>query len=480
MIKKGHTAYHVESGDFVPSRDIARTLFRKDGGLKGGIRHCLDNGGTLVVILTGPGGSDVDAEGLEERFAKVLADRNPEYAGSPIKVWIPGRIRSLIDRHPHLSLFVTGTPAGLYTHDKWASHPDMRSTAHLGPEQHRFIDELQKCLRAGGGEESLLVQVTGAPGAGKTRLVLEATRGEAYSRRIVYVSWPDMLAPLLDHVAVSESGFSNLVIVIDNCTRLEQGRIWYEAMARAGMKAVTISGEPGEGGINVRHLPVPDHGDAQIGQIISEYAKKGEDIAGWIDYARPSPQAAHMAGESLRKSHGVTSSQPGIVPVWKMYIEGQHWQGPPDAETRMAVMMWLSLFRDVRLEGGRGRELECVAALAEEYHNIGMGQFMDAVKRLRAMKVLQGESEIHIAPKILHLHTWARWWRTYTAGMAPSPDRLVRGGSQRLFQSYIDMFKYAKDSPEAAQIVRDMLAPGGFLEFNKALKSRLGADFFGA
>ena len=39
------------------------------------------------------------------------------------------------------------------------------------------------------------------------------------------------------------------------------------------------------------------------------------------------------------------------------------------------------------------------------------------------------------------------------------------------------MFKYAKDAPEAAQIIRDMLVPGGFLESDRVLKSRLGADF---
>lgn len=37
---------------------------------------------------------------------------------------------------------------------------------------------------------------------------------------------------------------------------------------------------------------------------------------------------------------------------------------------------------------------------------------MDTVERLRAMKVLQGESEIYIAPKLLHLHMWAGWWKT--------------------------------------------------------------------
>ncbi len=482
LIKKGHTAYQVKSGAFVHSRDIARTMFKKDGRLKDGMRKCLDSGGTLVVILTGWRGSGADADGLEGRFARALSDRSPEYAGLPVRVWNLGKIRSLLDRHPRLSLLVSVPSAGLCTHAMWASHPDMRQTAHLGPEQRRFIDDLRGLLRSDDGEAALVL-VTGAPGAGKTRLVLEATRGDAYSKRIVYTNQPGSLRPLLNRVAVSESDFSDLVIVVDDFTYSERDTIWHEVKACRGMRLVAISGEPGQDGINRYHMSVPDLDDVQIGQIISEYSEGGEegkkkDLAMWIGYSRPSPRVAHIVGENLRKNPGDASSQPVSVPVWERHIAGRYEQGSADAEVHKIVLRWISLFKTLRREGIYMRELECVASLAKENHNISRGQFMDTVERLRAMKVLQGESEIYITPKLLHLHMWAGWWKTYTAGMAPGPDRLVEVGSRRLFQSYIDMFKYAKDAPETAQIIRDMLAPGGFLESDRVLKSRLGADFF--
>ena len=481
LIKKGHTAYRVKSGAFVPSRDIARMLFKKDGRLKDGMRRCLDSNGTLVVILTGRGASGMDTEGAEGRFARALSDRSPEYAGMPVRVWNPGKIRSLLDRHPRLSLLVSGASAGLRTHDMWASHPDMRPAAHLGPEQRRFIDDLRCRLQSDGGEAALVL-VTGAPGAGKTRLVLEATRDAACSKRVVYTNQPDSLKSLLDHIAVCGSDFSGLVVVIDGCMH-PGGRMWHKAKAYREIKMVAISDAPNEDGISTCHMPVPDLGDAQIGQIISEYAgsvegEGEEDLAEWIGYCRPSPRVAQMVGERLRKNPGDASSQPVSVHMWEGHIAGRHGRDSPEAGVNKIVLRWMSLFKTLRRGGAYKRELECVASLAEESHNISSGQFMGTVERLRAMKVLRGESELCITPKLLHLHMWAGWWKTYSAGMAPCPDRLVEGGSRRLFQSYVDMFKYAKGAPEAAQIMRDMLVPGGFLESDRALRSRLGADFF--
>ena len=82
LIKKGHTAYRVKSGAFVPSRDIARMLFKKGGRLKDGMRECLDSNGTLVVILTGRGvpGTDtrepkVGSQGRCPTGAQSMQDR---------------------------------------------------------------------------------------------------------------------------------------------------------------------------------------------------------------------------------------------------------------------------------------------------------------------------------------------------------------------------------------------------------------------
>ena len=478
LIKKGRTAYQVKSGRFAPSRDIARTLFGRDGQLRDGIRRCLDAGGTFVVILTGWDGADTgEEERTEKGFASMLSGRHPHCSDPAIRVWGQGKIRGMLERHPHLAFHAAGVPSGLYTHAMWSSHPGMKHDAHLGPEQHRFVNELRGYLRA--DDQPVLVQVTGAPGAGKTRLVLEATRDEAYSGRIVYTSQPDLLRPLLNHMAVGGVDYSDLVIVVDDCTYLEQGSIWYEVQNYRRVKMVAITGEPGIGGASTCHLPVPDLGGVQTAEIIAGYTRAGRGIEKWIDYCRPSPGAAHIVGANLEKYPGDVPRQPESVPVWERHVAGPAGQEPDGAETRRVVLGWLSLFKTIRRGRPHEREIGCIAALAKEHDRISEGQFLDAVEDLRAAGVLRGESELCITPKMLHLHAWAGWWDTHAAGTAPMPDRLVEGGgSRRLFQSYIDMFGYAGDSPRALRITRGLLAPGGLFEPDGALESRLGADLF--
>ena len=476
LIKKGHTAYQVKSGKFDTSRDIARTLFGKDGKLKDGIQSCLDGGGTFVVILTGWDGSDTGPGGMEKRFAKLLSDRYPRYGDSSIRVWNPGKISGLLERYPHLVFSLAGISTEVYTHARWSSHPDMRNDAHLGPEQHRFIDKLRDYLRS--DDEPVLVQVSGAPGAGKTRMVLEATRGDEHSSKTVYTNHPNSLIRLLDHIAVGGLDFADLVVVVDDCTYTEQARIWYEVKHYKRVKMVSIMSEPGADGEETCHVPVPDLDDGQIRKIITGYTGTKKNVERWIGYCRPSPRAAHIVGAHLKKNPGDVSKLPEAVPVWERYIERRSDQGPDDVETRRAVLRWVSLFKTFRYGRPYEREVDCIATFLKEHHNISKGQFLDAVKKLRSTKVLQGESELYITPKLLHLHMWTSWWDTYTTDMAPRPDQLVTGGSRRLLQSYIDMFKYAKDSQGKSRIVKSLLAPGGFLESDGVLKSRLGVNFF--
>lgn len=475
LIKRGRTAYQVESGEIVPPRGIARMLFGEGDHLKDGIRRCLDGGGTFVVILTGRVGPGTGARDVEKSLAMLLSDRSPRHSGPAVRVWDQGSIMCLLERHPSLALLASDVPAGLHTHAMWSSRPDMRHAAHLGPEQRRFVDDLRDCLRADGSP--ILVQVTGAPGAGKTRLVLEATRGEAHSGRIVYADSPDSLRPLLNHMSAVGSDVADLVVVVDGCTHLELERTWYEVQNYKKVKMVAITGEPGIGGANTCHLPVPGLGGGQIGKILGGYAGHGPDVEKWIGYCRPSPRVAHIVGASLKENPG---GMPESMPGWERYADAWPGQEPGDVEARRVVLRWMSLFKTIKRGRRHECEIGCVAALVKEHHGISKGQFLDTVERLRSTRVIHGETELCITPKLLHLRMWASWWSTYTADMAPKPDQLVERGSRRLLQSYIDMFRYAKDSAWASGIVKGLLAPGGVLESDGALKSRLGGGLFDA
>ena len=143
-------------------------------------------------------------------------------------------------------------------------------------------------------------------------------------------------------------------------------------------------------------------------------------------------------------------------------------------------MLWLSLFKRFGKGGKFQGEAEKIAALIQDKAGISNAEFFEIIEKMRKMKVLQGASTLYITPKILHVYLWVQWWERYGEGMMGSVVSSISedGRTPQLFRWYCEMFEYAKQSPQASEIVTKLLRPGGFFDGNEALKTQLGADFF--
>ena len=480
LIKRGHTLYQVKSGRFSPAQGVRDILLKRDGGLRDPIRGCLEGGGTLVVMLTGWGGSGTTEAGLEGQFAESLRGRMPR-AEARVRVWTPARIADLLGRYPHLALFANSAyPQGLRAHDAWSRLGDMSYAFKPGDKEGEFVRRLRGSLLY---DAPLHVRVTGEPGSGKTRLVLEATRDDRLRGKIVYADGPDSIRPLLNHVnRGGTGGGANTILVVDDCSSSEQARIWNELKNSSRIRLVTIHSEADESRGDTVHMPVPPLADAQLREIISTYTGAA-DAGGWAEYCKASPRAAHIVGANLRDNPDDMLRPPSTVAVWDRYIAGQNDPRGGESRRRKTVLEWLSLFKTFGHGEAYGRELDRMAGLVEKNARMSRDEFTSTIRELRDMKVLQGTSMLYITPKILHIHMWVEWWKNHAPGAAPGADDLVcRGGgageSRNLLQWYLDMFRYARRSPEASKVVKKMLRPGGFLDSDEALRSRLGADFF--
>lgn len=485
LIKKGHTLYQVKTGDFSPSRDVQAVLFKRGGELRDTVRECLEAGGTLAVVLTKRGGSNATRTGLEERFAEALRDRLPARAGGSVRVWEPGRIAGLLDAYPHLALYVNGSSDGLHTHDDWSQFDDMSHVFRSGREQDEFIRKFRAHLLDGDGP--VHVRVSGEPGAGKTRMVLEATRDDRLRGNVVYADGPRRLGDMMEHACrAGAGGGAGTILVVDDCGYLEQARIWNEVKNSGGMRLVTIHSEEDQDLGEAVKMQVPPLGSEQLREIISSYAAGGDAVGDWVGYCRASPRAAHIVGANLRDNRGDLLRSLDAVAVWDRYIAGRNDPRGEDFRVRKTVLMWLSLFKEFERDGGSdGSEIGRIAALIERHEGIPKGRFMGAVDELRKKKVLQGASTLYITPKLLHIHMWVEWWSRYTPDMAPGAGQIDGGEGEgagavsgRLLQRYLDMFRYAKESPMSAKIVRDMMRPGGLLDSDGLLGRSLGSDFF--
>ena len=481
LIKRGRTLYQVRSGRLSPTRDVRGILFKKDGALRDPIRGCLEGGGTLAVVLTGWGGSSTAGSGLEDKFTEALRGMLPP-SEARVLVWTPARIRSLLERHPHLALFANSWyPEGLRAHDAWSRLADMSHAFKPGGKEDQFVRRLRERLL---GDKPLHLRVTGEPGSGKTRLVLEATRDERLRGRVVYADGPLLVRQLLNHVNMGGTGgTASSILVVDDCSRSEQAGIWNELKNSSRIRLVTIHSEADENRADTVHMPVPPLADAQLSEIISTYTGAGRDVAAWVKYCRASPRAAHIVGANLRDNPDYMLLAPSTVAVWDRYIAGQNDPHGDEFRERKTVLSWLSLFKTFGHGDAYGHELDRIAELVEKNAHMSKDRLVDTIHELRRMKVLQGTSTLYITPKLLHIHMWVEWWNKHPPSMAPGADQLAgRGeggaGSQSLLQRYLDMFHYARDSPEASKVVKRMLLPGGLLDSDEALKSQLGADFF--
>ena len=482
FIKRGHTLYRAMSGMFSPSREVRRMLFDDNGDLWDPVRSCLEGGGTLAVILTKWGGSDPAASRLEGEFGEELRGTRAALSGS-VEVWTPARILGLLDRYPYLALSISPVSTdGLRTCDEWSRSHDMSYAFKPGVGECDFVHRLRECLL---GDNSIHIRVTGEPGAGKTRLVLEAVRDDRLRDRVVYAGGPDRLWPLLGHInGGGTGGRADSIVVVDDCRRSEQAAIW-NVMKRLGeMRLVTIHSEEDESGHDTVHMPVPPLGDAQLREIISTYMGAGGDLDVWAGYCKASPRAAHIVGENLLHNPDDMLRSPSTVAVWDRYIAGQHELRGDESKARRTVLEWLSLFKTFGYGDIHGRDLGRIAALLEKNARMSKDKFLGTIQCLRRMRVLQGTSMLYITPKILHIYMWVEWWRKHTPDMAPTAGDLAdpcegTGGTQNLLRWYLDMFRYAQHSPEASKVVKKLLRPGGFLDSDRALKSGLGADIFG-
>ena len=361
---------------------------------------------------------------------------------------------------------------GAMSHRAWSAHPDMSPAFRRGRPEDRVIGQIRACLLRSSGwadPAPVHVAVSGAPGSGRTRLVLEATRDEGLASRVVYAENPAAAAAVLGKLD-PQGGGPGAILVIDECDHTEQARAWMRLRGnRAGIDLVTIYDEAGIEGGGTRQIVVEDMADEQIAEIISGYAKGGAgagDIARWVKYCRPSPRAAHMVGSGLASSPGDLPREPEDVRMWERLI-GRGDSGGERGD-RLTVMLWLALFTRFGFDTPHEKDCAQVAGIIGERHpEITARRFRDIVEYLRSIKALRGGGPVlHISPRVLHEHLWSRWWDVYGPDGPPSPPP-PDGGSgadgtmPTLHGRYADMLASLEGKKEAERAGRALLSAGG-------------------
>ena len=477
IIKKGTTMYQVKSYKSGPTERKIREILFNGSELRAGMRDCFETGATLVVAFTGWDGPTVPPTRVEQDFLAQIEKEG--YPNARIEVWRQNTIIGFLKKFPSLQLSVKGLSGSpLHIHEKWSGMDDMRTQVHLGEKQHGFIRSMRAALR---GPDRAPIRVSGEPGIGKTRLVLEATKADDLRPAVVYFEKPSDLEErgFMSYVCGTDLPIE-AILVVDECEFSDHASIWNKLKHNApGILLVTIFIEDGR---SAQTMPAPPLEDGELEKIIKSYIGDDPNIRRWTEWCRPSPRAAHVIGHNLKNNPGDLLSPLEEVDVWGRYIAGKE-TSKEKIGKQYQILLWLSLFRKFGFESPHDGEADRIAKIVELREGIPKGEFMGIVRDLRKSKILQGSTTLYIAPKLLHLYLWREWWKTYSTDMFPKEQDLVpqtgrNYGDGDLSEWCLDMFAYAKTSPEAAEVVRKFLAPGGYMESDATLDTFLGANLF--
>jgi hypothetical protein len=157
---------------------------------------------------------------------------------------------------------------GFLSHAEWADQYEMRRALHLGAEQEVRIGGVRNVLRS--AVEAVRIDVTGEPGIGKTRLVLEATRSEDLAPAVIYYPEPERFlnGTLLPSLARSGSTLHGTV-VLDETTLETRVRVW-DRLKGAGrrVRLITISTDAPRAANDTVLAPTPPLPDSETAAII--------------------------------------------------------------------------------------------------------------------------------------------------------------------------------------------------------------------
>lgn len=235
ILKEGHTAYQVKTGDFSLSKtqNVNDILFveRKDPQTRKAVKElhprvkaCFDRKGTLIIVLFGWDNPDTTDEAAKQKFTEALTTFDPSYKDAKIEVWRPNQIAGFLKPFPSLRLSILGLHQyGFLTHAEWSRLEDMNNKLNAGPEQEQFMEIMGKTLRA--SDKPVHVCVTGDPGIGKTKLVLESTRTEDLRSLVIYFRSPQDFwdSKIFNHILLSDNETA-AIAVIDECDASRPGR----------------------------------------------------------------------------------------------------------------------------------------------------------------------------------------------------------------------------------------------------------------
>jgi len=456
------------------------------GDLNDGVRECLDQGGTFVVVIFGNDSPKPTVKDTEKALKKLIVDIDKKYKKVRVRVWRPNQISKLSMVAPGSALKIRGIRAPGNVHDlEWMGRSSGFEGEFLADSpQIEAIEQIRKAV-ANPKIGLTHVRVVGDPGIGKTRLVYEALSDARFKSKTLYFASADELFEndLLGQIDWSAKDGA-LVLVVDECD--SQARVSIHQKLRYTKGAIALVSiysdldDQDSRSPDYIFIDPPKLSDDRLGEILEGYGVPKERAKWLAPLFGGSPRVAHAIGSSIKASDNMEELlRPKTLDnIWDHYIAGKEGNKSSDYLDRHVVLCCLALFR--RFGWGGAAEVEARAiydVLIKKLSGMSWARFRQVVDQLRARKIIQGQTTLYISPRLLHVKLWYDWWERYGSGIGM--QTIVDGLPKQLLEWLYEMFVYAKESEVASRVVEQLLAPNGmFTELTAYAESKGGQLFF--
>jgi hypothetical protein len=294
---------------------------------------------------------------------------------------------------------------------------------------------------------------------------MEAMRPDDLMPLVVYCDAASKFrdSDLMNEILRDDNQFF-VILVIDECNPDARSYIWNKLKYFGPrIKLVSIYNEYDETAGNIKYLYASPLDREQVSQIIQHYDIPKDQADQWEDICGGSPRVAHVIGWNLENNPEDLLRSPDTVNVWDRYIVGGDNPSSPIVQQRRLVLRYLALFKRFGYGKVVAIESQAIAQKVEQAdHQITGPRFQEIIQNLRQRKILQGENTLYITPKALHIKLWTDWWETY--GPAVSPIEFLNDLPPTLVEWFNEMFRYARGSKTASQIVKQLLAEDGLFK----------------
>lgn len=475
IIKAGKTSYQIKSGKTKPN--IEDELFGRED-LKEGIQDCLNPDSTYVLVCTGI--DLVYSERMEivskiKEYLKPYGEQQPE-----VEVWSQNTLVGFLESFPSLALWVNGKDQSVFqTHQSWSQDGTMRLPFFPGKSQDDLIPRIQNELRE--KQNTVHVRVLGEPGIGKTRLVLEATDTDDLSPLVIYCTASQFRDSILMNEILRDDNPFSAILIIDECDADNRFYIWDKLQHRGPwIKLVSIYNDYDPiAGSGISEFETERLQDEQILSIIHGHGVPKEQADLYLQFCDGSPRMAHHTGEILESHPGNPSqllSDDYLYRSFYVDIRSED-SNSREVQQRELVLQYIALFKRFGFGQSVVADAQAIAEKVKEAdEQITWSRFQKIVDDLKKRKILQGGNTLYITPKALQIKLWVDWWKIY--GNSFDLEVFSQSLTPKLVEWFHEMFRYARESEPALQIVQDLLGPNGPFQDNQYLNTREGSRFF--